>query len=278
MVKKAVVLAAGKGARLAPITACVPKELLPIAGFPALHHVIAEAVYGGVSEVMLVLSKGKEEIEKYFRGSFSPKGETAVRLCEEREKLLEKIKVSFAYQAQPLGTGDAILAAKEFAAKDPIFVLYPDDLLGVQARDGFRFLGSSDFDPIRKMFGIAEKGESVVLVREVPGKDAKNYGVVHASSESVEDEFVVRRIEEKPPFYRGERANVLVGRMILAPSVIKALAAFPRRDDVGVIPALNSEAEKGSLVGVIYRGGTYDLGSHESYYSAVKKSAVFLER
>ena len=66
--------------------------------------------------------------------------------------------------------------------------------------------------------------------------------------------------------------------MILAPSVIKALAALPRRDDVGVIPALNSETEKGSLVGVIYRGGTYDLGSHESYYSAVKKSAVFLER
>ncbi len=278
MDRKAVVLAAGKGSRLAPITACVPKELLPIGGFPALHHVLAESVSFGVTDVMIVLSEGKEEIKKYFDRASVAKGETATWLSEKRDVLLNKISVSFAYQENPLGTGDAILVSKGFAGKDPVLVMYPDDILGVQSRYGFTLFGNFDENPLERLWKEAEKGKSAVLVREVPGKYAKNYGVVYPVSERNDSCFTVRKISEKPSDFSRKTACVLVGRMILQPSAISSLADLPKRDDVGVIPVLNAEAERGMLEAVILKGECLDIGSHETYFDAFVRSAAFLEK
>ena len=278
MARKAIVLAAGNGARLAPITACVPKELLPLAGLPALHHVLAEAAEAGVTDARIVLSKGKDSIKRYFDRSCFPKGDAAKALCRERDRLLDRMRVSFACQKNPLGTGDAILSAGDFAGDDPILVLYPDDLLGIQTRAGFRLLGRTGNDaPITALFRAAEKGRTAILTREVPGSEAHRYGVAYPYGLGNETYFKVRKIEEKPIGYASKKANVLLGRMVLSPAALRSLSSLPRRDDLGVIPALNLEAEKGALVAVAFQGESFDLGSHESYLSAAVKSAGFLE-
>ena len=278
MARKAVVLAAGNGARLAPITACVPKELLPLAGFPALHHVLAEAAEAGVTDARIVLSKGKDSIKRYFDRACPPKGDLAKTLCAERDRLLDRMRVSFVYQKKPLGTGDAILAASDFAGDDPILVLYPDDVLGISTARGFRSFGScGDQAPTLVLFHEAERGRSAVLVREIPGREAKNYGVVYPAGSETEDRFFVRKIEEKPIGYALPRADVLLGRMVLSPSALRSLSVLPRRDDAGVVPALNLEAKNGALIAVRFQGECFDLGSHESYLSAAVKCAEFLE-
>ena len=64
---KAVILAAGTGARLCPLTPFIPKEMLPIGGFPAIHHVLVEVLSAGVNEVMIVLSDGKQQRKRQER-------------------------------------------------------------------------------------------------------------------------------------------------------------------------------------------------------------------
>ena len=273
MTRKAVILAAGSGARLAPMTACVPKELLPIAGLPALHHVLAEAAETGVTEALVVISEGKEDIRKYILAQTHPKGEMAKRLEEARAAVLKKVSVSFAYQRDALGTGDAILAAKEFSSGDPILVTYPDDLLGVDTRNGFRYFGSKPFYT-EKIWRYASEGISSVLVREVNKADASNYGVVYPSGEVSDKLFSVRNIVEKPKDHSEPTARVLLGRMVLCASVFSEIERFPKRDDVGVIPALNFEAAKGRLLGVQIDGECCDIGSHEGYASTFIRTAA----
>ena len=65
-VRKAVIPAAGFGTRMLPITSVVPKELLPVCGRPVIEHVVQEAVQAGITEIILVISKGKEALADYF--------------------------------------------------------------------------------------------------------------------------------------------------------------------------------------------------------------------
>jgi hypothetical protein len=51
MVEVAVVPAAGRGLRMRPLTASVPKEMLPFGRWPLIEHTVAELAASGVSEI-----------------------------------------------------------------------------------------------------------------------------------------------------------------------------------------------------------------------------------
>lgn len=65
-VTRAVVPAAGRGTRFLPITKSVPKEMLPIAGRPAIEYIIKEATDAGSDNILMVTRTGKQAIEDYF--------------------------------------------------------------------------------------------------------------------------------------------------------------------------------------------------------------------
>ena len=60
---KAVILAAGKGERLKPITSSRPKPMIPIAGKPLLEHAILGLKDAGIDEILLIVGY-KEEMVK----------------------------------------------------------------------------------------------------------------------------------------------------------------------------------------------------------------------
>ena len=264
MITRAVIPAAGLGSRLCPITPFLPKELLPIEGLPVIHHALFELLESGIQEVMIVLSKEKTALASYLTESLRPKGATAERLCMARNEVLSKVKLVFAEQKRLCGTADAIYLAKEFMQEEPLFVLYPDDLLTVQGRlsDGIK--------AARKMITVVEKtGCSVLLSEEIDGKTASEYGVLTVG-ESSNDVFAVKGIVEKPKRYLGKRAHVLIGRMILTPEAVNSIPLFERTDAVGIIPMLDREAQQGRLFAVNHHGKRFDVGSHEGYHSLAR--------
>jgi UTP--glucose-1-phosphate uridylyltransferase len=121
---KAVIPAAGLGTRMSPLTNGAPKEMLPVAGRPMIHHVVQEAVDAGILEICIVIRDGKEAIRRYFEYNDSEVG----KVDRAVEKLRNRCRIVFAYQAKPRGVGDAILCAKNFVGDDRFALLIPDQL------------------------------------------------------------------------------------------------------------------------------------------------------
>ena len=61
-----VLLAAGQGKRLFPLTVNQPKVMVPIGNKPLLEHVLKQGIQAGISEYVIIVSTFKEQIKEYF--------------------------------------------------------------------------------------------------------------------------------------------------------------------------------------------------------------------
>jgi UDP-N-acetylglucosamine diphosphorylase / glucose-1-phosphate thymidylyltransferase / UDP-N-acetylgalactosamine diphosphorylase / glucosamine-1-phosphate N-acetyltransferase / galactosamine-1-phosphate N-acetyltransferase len=106
----AIILAAGKGTRLRPHTNTTPKPLLPVQGRPILDWIIG--ALPPVERLVVVVNYLAEQIEDYLAKQTHVRNWTTVR------------------QAEPRGTGDALMACKGKVTADRVMVLNGDDLIG----------------------------------------------------------------------------------------------------------------------------------------------------
>lgn len=106
---KAVVVAAGEGSRFRPLTATRPKHMVPIAGKPALEHLLLAIRESGVTQILIVVNYMKEAIQDYFK--------------DGRELGLE---LTYAVQEKPLGTANAIGVAEKYIDEKYFLVVYGD--------------------------------------------------------------------------------------------------------------------------------------------------------
>lgn len=90
---KAVILAGGKGTRLAPYTTILPKPLVPIGDFPILEVIIRQLIYYGFTEVTLMVGYLSELIKTYFI---------------HHPSLTKKIKISYINEETPTGTAGSL--------------------------------------------------------------------------------------------------------------------------------------------------------------------------
>lgn len=109
---KAVILAAGKGTRMLPLTEKVPKVLIPVRGEPFLWYLLKNLKDAGIEEFGIVVGYKKEQIRKFV----------------EKEKIRN---VTFIEQKEQLGTGHAVFQAKEFAGNERFIVISGDNLYSV---------------------------------------------------------------------------------------------------------------------------------------------------
>src|SRR3972149_971289 len=158
---KAVVLAAGEGVRLQPITATRPKHLIKVGGKPILEHCLDALKACGVSETVIVTHYMGDAIRQYFG---------------DGEKM--GLKIEYVEQAEMLGTGNAVSVVESYVDGD--FVLVYGDLLfaSVAIKDAVRLYET-------------EKPPAVMAV--VPVEKPESYGIVE-----LEDGKTVKRVVEKP--------------------------------------------------------------------------------
>lgn len=161
--KKAVVLAAGRGKRMGSLTDEVPKPMLPIGNRPMLQHVLQRLYQGGVEETVLVVGYRRELIEKHFR-----------------EPLPGLPKLHFVVQKQANGTGTAALLTRPLIEPDDFLLTYGDIIA----------------DP-SEYRGMADKLEADPQASAVIG--AKWVDDPHQGAAVYEENGVLTRIIEKPP-------------------------------------------------------------------------------
>ncbi|PGF15071.1 glucose-1-phosphate thymidylyltransferase [Natrinema sp. CBA1119] len=113
---KAVVLAAGQGTRMRPLSESVPKPMLPVADRPLAAHTVDAAVDAGADEIVLVIGYEGETVRNYFG-------------AEHRG-----VPVSYAVQEEQAGTADAVNAARDHI-EGPFAVLNGDNLYDQAAID-----------------------------------------------------------------------------------------------------------------------------------------------
>ena len=123
-VKKAVIPAAGLGTRLLPVTKVLAKELLPVVDRPASQYVVEEASAAGITHIIFVISRSKDDIGRYF----APDAQRlADRDTENRlaglNALLSRVSVSCVYQDEPRGLGHRRpYAPREAVGDEPCLV------------------------------------------------------------------------------------------------------------------------------------------------------------
>ena len=110
-VRRAVILAAGRGKRMMPLTANCPKPLIPVAGVPILERILRGLRHAGIEEAVIVHGYLKEMIEDYF-------GEGA-RM---------DMRLRYREQDPPNGTAGALLQVEDMCGDEP-FMLHWGDIL-----------------------------------------------------------------------------------------------------------------------------------------------------
>ena len=146
---KAVILVAGEGKRMRPLTATRPKVMLPIANKPILEHIVDAAVDAGINEFVFITGYFEDSIKDHFK---------------DGEKWGAKIE--YVHQTHQRGTADAIGCAR--GSVTGRFVVLNGDVLI-----------SSDY--LKKL--ISRDGDAVLTVKEV--ENPSDFGVIETSGKKV---------------------------------------------------------------------------------------------
>lgn len=158
---KAVILAAGEGTRLRPITSSKPKPMIKISGKPILEHIINSLSYSEITEVIIVTNYKGEAIQQYFK-----------------DRKLDNLKISFKKQEKMIGTGNALGITESMINED--FILVYGDLL---------------FSPnaLKKIIHIFKTKKLDGVIAVIPVKNPEKYGIIE-----IEKNQKIKRIIEKP--------------------------------------------------------------------------------
>lgn len=239
---RAVLLAAGEGKRMRPLTANRPKPLLPVAGKPLLGHLVEQLVAEGVRDLVVVVGHKREAVEKHF-GTGEAWG----------------ARLRYVAQDPPRGTGDAVRASG--AAAEPFLLVHGDVLLPKGAVRALLDARGDAMLAARVPDAAAYGGLEVRQGRlaRVAEKAASGPGLVNAGAFRFA-EGIAARLEALRPSPRGEleftdvlNALVAQGR---APRVVEAEGwrdlAYPW-DLLGANEALLREM-KGDVRGTVEPG------------------------
>ena len=148
--REAIILAGGFGTRLRSVVNDVPKPLAPVEGRPFLAYVLDALVRQGYDHAVLATGYMHEKVEECFGNKY------------------RGLKISYARELEPLGTGGAIVNALQYCTEDSITVLNGDTLFLANLGQLERF--------------AAEKCTPLAIVlRAVP--DAGRYGAVETAAD-----------------------------------------------------------------------------------------------
>jgi len=158
---KAVILAAGEGLRLQPITSTRPKHLIKVGGKSILEHCLNAVKTSGIEEALIVVHYMGDAIRQYF-GDGKKFG----------------LKIECVEQKAVLGTGNAV-SLVEPHIKDEFLLVYGDLLFSAEA--------------VKNVIDLHRKEKPAATMAVVPVENPEDYGIVE-----LEGEKYVKRIVEKP--------------------------------------------------------------------------------
>jgi mannose-1-phosphate guanylyltransferase len=194
---KAMILAAGKGTRVRPLTFDLPKPMIPILGKPVMAYLIEHLAKYGVNEIMVNVSYLHERIEEYF-GEGHQYG-VQIGYSFEGYTNDEGVVVP-----QPLGSAGGMKKIEEFGKffDDTTIVLCGDAVINLDLKSA--------------LFEHRRKGAlASVICREVPWEKVSSYGVVVSDKDGR-----ITAFQEKPTQEEAKSNFASTGIYIFEPEVL----------------------------------------------------------
>ena len=244
---KAMILAAGKGTRVRPLTYDLPKPMIPILGKPVMAYLVEHLAKYGVTEIMVNVSYLHEKIEEYF-GEGHQFG----------------VQIGYSFEGytndegevvpQPIGSAGGLKKIQEFGAffDETTVVLCGDALI--------------DLDLKSALFEHRRKGAlASVITREVPWDKVASYGVVVTDADGRITEF-----QEKPDPADARSNFISTGIYIFEPEVIDLIPKdMPFDIGADLFPLL---AKKGLPFYAQARAFNWiDIGTVSDYWQVVQQ-------
>ena len=269
-VTKAVIPAAGLGTRVLPATKSVPKEMLPIVDRPAIHYIVEEAVRAGITDILIITSRGKSSVEDYF--DRAPELEDRL-LASGKEDLYRQVtevtrmaNIQYVRQQEAKGLGHAVLCAKSFVGSDPFAVLYGDDVI----------ISPPDKPAIGQLCEAYDRyGLGVVGIKEVTPEQILKYSSL--AVEPLEGRtYKVTDMVEKPAPDKILSLYSILGRCILPAEIFSILEETPlgAGGELQLTDAMRTLTLSQGMTGVDYIGKRYDMGNKLGVLQAIVEVGI----
>ena len=244
---KALILAAGRGTRVQPLTRSTPKPMLPVLNKPVMESLIELLREHGVSEIVINTSYLSNEIESYFRDG----ARFGVEIAYSFEGALRDGRL----HDEPLGSCGAIRRIQNHSGffDETFFVLCGDALI--------------DLD-LSRMAAEHRRRQAVasIALTEVPREEVSSYGVVVTDADGW-----IRDFQEKPSVEQARSNLVNTGIYLFEPEVLNWIPqTFPYDLGSQLFPALVAAGQR--FLGLRIPLEWLDIGRTTDYYKVVQKA------
>jgi len=224
---KAVVLAAGEGTRLRPLTEDKPKGMVEVAEEPLLTHCFDQLIELGADELVVVVGYRKERIIDHYGDAY------------------EGVPITYAHQREQKGLAHALLTVEEHIDDDFMLIL------------GDNIFEANLHDVVRRQ--REDRADAAFLVEEVPWEEASRYGVCDTNQYG-EITDVVEKPEDPPSNL------VMTGFYTFSPAIFHAchLVQPSDREEYEISDAIDLLLQSGRTIDAIpLDGWRIDVGYPE---------------
>ena len=233
MIKKAIILAGGKGTRMSPLTKAVNKQLLPIYDKPLIFYPLSILMLAKIKDVLIIVNKG--QLNQYKK--ILPDGKNL------------GMKISYKEQSTPRGLPDAFIIGEKFINNNNVALILGDNF----------FYGQNLTSKLLKCTKL-KKGAKVILHKVLK---PELFGVAKTNSNGK-----INLIKEKPKKFISDQA--ITGLYFFDKKVVDYSKKLKpsKRKELEITDLLNIYRKKNQLSSdLLGRGGAWlDTGSIEDFY------------
>jgi len=233
MIKKAIILAGGKGTRMSPLTKAVNKQLLPIYDKPLIFYPLSILMLSKIKDILIIVNKG--QLNQYKK--ILPNGDNL------------GIKITYKEQNYPRGLPDAFLIGEKFINNQNVALILGDNF----------FYGQNLSSKLLNCTKL-NKGAKVILHKVIK---PELYGVA-----KVKKNGTIKLLKEKPKKFISDLA--ITGLYFFDKKVVEYAKKLKpsKRNELEITDLLNIYCRKKQLKSdILGRGGAWlDTGSIEDFY------------
>jgi mannose-1-phosphate guanylyltransferase len=242
---KAMILAAGKGTRVRPITYTIPKPMMPILEKPVMEFLLELLRQHGFDQIMVNVSHLAEEVESYFKDG----QRFGVQIAYSFEGRI----VDGTLVGEAVGSAGGMRRIQDFSPffDDTFIVLCGDALI--------------DLDLTAAVKWHKEKGSiATIIMKSVPKEEVSSYGVV-----VTDEDGRVKAFQEKPSVESALSTNINTGIYIFEPEIFKYIPSGVEYD-IGseLFPQLVKEGAPFYAIPMDFEW--VDIGKVPDYWRAVR--------
>lgn len=254
-ITKAVIPAAGFGTRLLPATKAQPKEMLVVVDKPVIQYVVEEAVASGITDILIIISEGKEVLREHFKQDIELEHVLEKKGKSEELNAIKSLNhlanIHLEYQPEQKGLGDAISYAEKFVNGEPFAVLLGDTI--IESARSLTLQLAEVFD---------EYQNPVIALQEVPLSIAHRYGVF-VGDKIAERLFKGKELVEKPAKDNIPSNLVFAGRYVMTPEIFDAIRKTKPgvNNEIQLTDAIRILMNEQSIYGLAFDGERHDVGN-----------------